>query len=141
MSVGITIAKSVSKTNETSDTLVSCFPTDEPLCRPDEGTSSDPNNMDVMASAITVADLESCENTFGLFAILTHRSVNRIFEESKGGYVDLLSTYRWAAANKVSEGLNTAARHLCEGISATLANYLGSSSYGTTGAILHASIG
>ena len=103
--------------------------------------SSNADGLDVMASVITVSDLKSCRNTFDLLALLTHRSTDRIFEESKSGFVDLLSIYRWAAANKVSDGLVTFARYLRESNSVPPANYLGSSSYGATGGILHTAIG
>lgn len=102
-------------TNKNSDTLVSCFRTREPLC---EESPSSREGLDVMASAITNAGLLRCDNIFGLFRLLVQGSINGIFEESRRGYVDMLSIYRWAAANKVcDDGLNVSLRHLCESIS------------------------
>lgn len=96
----------VSGTNQTSDTLISCFPTIDPLDQSGENTSSTPDDLDVMASAMTVTDLESCTNVIDLLVILAHHSVNRTFDESTKGFVDMFSIYRWAAANKVCDGFN-----------------------------------
>ena len=54
-----------------------------------------------MASAVGKADLTRCIGVFDLFALLASRSITRFFEESSGAYVDMLSIYRWAAANNV----------------------------------------
>lgn len=89
-------------TNETLDTIVSCFPTNEPLC---ERGPSNRDDLDIMASATTFEDLRSCQGIFDLLALLAHGSINRIFEESKSGFVDMLSIYRWAATKKVCDVL------------------------------------
>lgn len=96
-------------TNKNSETLVSCFPTSEPLLK---GNASTPDDLDVMASAITSADLERCENVIDLLSLLAHRSINRVFEGFSGGFVDILSIYRWAAANKVCDVSAIFARYL-----------------------------
>jgi hypothetical protein len=77
---------------------VSCFPTKEPVSK-----ESFPKHdeIDIMASAVGEEDLHNCKSMIELFALLANRSITRFFEESSGDYVDMLSIYRWAAANKV----------------------------------------
>lgn len=97
-------------TNKIPGTIVSCFPTNEPLR--EEGSSSG-DDLDIMASAITNADLASCEDMVDLLALLAQRSIKRIFEVSNGNFVDILSIYRWAAADKVCDIIIIFTRHIC----------------------------
>lgn len=60
-------------------------------------------DLDVMASAIVLEDLNRCQDTVDLLALLAHRSIDQMFEESRRELVDMLSIYRWAAANKVCD--------------------------------------
>lgn len=66
-----------------------------------------------MASTITNADLMKCSYIGDLLTLLVYRTINRIFEESDSGFVDMLSIYRWAAANKVCD-THHLSRYLCE---------------------------
>lgn len=95
-------------TNKNSDTLISCFPTREPLHKENVPY---PHDLDVMASATTFEDLQNCQDIVDLLALLAHRSIDRMFDESNSRFVDMLSIYRWAAANKVCGLLNIFARH------------------------------
>lgn len=52
-----------------------------------------------------------------LLVLLATCSFERIFGEFRNGFVDMLSIYRWAAANKVCDGLNIFAWHLYESTS------------------------
>lgn len=59
-----------------------------------------------MVSAIALVDLNQCQGTVDLLALLASRSIRRMFEESKSGFVDMLSIYRWEIANKVCDRLD-----------------------------------
>lgn len=67
-----------------------------------------------MASAIMEADLLHCSDPLDLLGLLLYLSVDRMFDESTNGFVDMLSIYRWAAANKVRDALMNFARYLCQ---------------------------
>lgn len=75
------------------------------------------DDLDVMASAIALEDLKQCQDTSDLLALLARLSIDRMFEESRRGFVDMLSIYRWAAANKVCDVLVIFARYFRENTS------------------------
>ncbi|KAF4859771.1 hypothetical protein CGCSCA2_v006020 [Colletotrichum siamense] len=73
-------------------TVLSCFPMD---------LGQEPgDSTDIMASV--KAEINNCEDTLDVLALLVSHSVIQVLEGSSQKQADMLAIYRWAAANKAA---------------------------------------